>query len=155
MDLECTIQNIIPPTTDVKIKYRVMKERLLNKCGPNSAKDAEETRRKLESLHGDGTSPNKTTSTSNPLLTAPQAEFAAYAVNNAIAQQVWANDRTMNHRLTDTALKNNVMLALATSVFPPYSILAQRYCQTDHANKTWVDLRQDTVLIVTNNPTGT
>ena len=58
----------------------------------------------------------------------------------------------MNHRPTDTALKNNVMLALATSVFPPYSILAQRYRQTDHANKTWVDLRQDIELIVTNNP---
>ena len=52
-DLERTIQNIIPPTTDVKIKNRVMKERLLNEFGPNSAKDAEETRRKLESLHGD------------------------------------------------------------------------------------------------------
>ena len=40
------------------------------------------------------------------LPTAPQAEFAAYAVNNAIAQQVWdtlyPNDRTMNHRPTDT-----------------------------------------------------
>jgi hypothetical protein len=29
-----------------------MKERLLNKFGPNSAKDAEETWRKLQSLHG-------------------------------------------------------------------------------------------------------
>ena len=94
-----------------------------------------------------------------PLPTAPQAEFATYAVNNAIAQQVWDTlhpiDRTINHRPTDTALKNNVMLALATSVFPPYSILVQRYRQTDHANKTWVDLRQDIELIVTNNPTGT
>ena len=29
-----------------------MKERLYNKFGPNSQKDAEETRRKLEGLHG-------------------------------------------------------------------------------------------------------
>jgi hypothetical protein len=35
------------------IHYRVMKERLCNKFGPNSQKDAEETRRKLEGLHGD------------------------------------------------------------------------------------------------------
>ena len=134
-DLERTIKNIISPTTDVKIKYRVMKERLLNKFGPNSAKDAEETRRKLESLHGDHRgwdvylvaldslvevltkSPVRDTANNPvmepvpirphlpvPLPTAPQAEFAAYAVNNAIAQQVWANDRTMNHRPTDTAL---------------------------------------------------
>jgi hypothetical protein len=34
-------------------QYRVMKERLLNKFGPNSQKDAEETRRKIESHHGD------------------------------------------------------------------------------------------------------
>jgi len=62
----------------------------------------------------------------------------------------------MNHRPTNTAaLKNNVMLALASSVFPPYSILAQRYRKTDHTNKTWTDLRQDIDLIVTNNPLGT
>jgi hypothetical protein len=52
-DLERAIENIIPPTTNVITHYRVMKERLLNKFGPNSQKDAEETRRKLESLHGD------------------------------------------------------------------------------------------------------
>ena len=33
--------------------YRIMKERLLSKYGPNSQKDAEETRKKLEGLHGD------------------------------------------------------------------------------------------------------
>ena len=52
-DLERAIEKIIPPTTNVMIHYRVMKERLLNKFGPNSQKDAEEARRKLESLHGD------------------------------------------------------------------------------------------------------
>ena len=52
-DLERTLENIIPPTTNVMTQYRVMKERLLNKFGPNSQKDAEETRRKIESLHGD------------------------------------------------------------------------------------------------------
>jgi hypothetical protein len=53
MDLERTIQNLIPPTTDVRVKYRAMKERLLNKFGPNSAMDAEETWRKRQTLHGD------------------------------------------------------------------------------------------------------
>jgi len=52
-DLERTIQNLIPPTTDVRVKYRAMKERLLTKYGPNSAKDAEETWRMLQGLHGD------------------------------------------------------------------------------------------------------
>ena len=52
-DLERAIENIIPPTTNVITHYRIMKERLLNKFGPNSQKDAEETRRKLESLHED------------------------------------------------------------------------------------------------------
>ena len=52
-DLERAIENITPPTTNVIIHYRTMKERLLNKFGPNSQKDAEKTRRKLESLHGD------------------------------------------------------------------------------------------------------
>ena len=52
-DLERAIENIIPPTTNVMIHYRIMKERLLNKFRPNSQKDAEEIRRKLNSLHGD------------------------------------------------------------------------------------------------------
>ena len=52
-DLERAIENITPPTTNVMIHYRSMKEKLLNIFGPNSQKDAEETRRKLESLHGD------------------------------------------------------------------------------------------------------
>ena len=38
-DLERTIENIIPPTTNIMTQYRVMKERLL---GPNSQKDAED-----------------------------------------------------------------------------------------------------------------
>ena len=52
-DLERAIENIIPPTTNVMIHYRITKERLLNKFRPNSQNDAEETRRKLDSLHGD------------------------------------------------------------------------------------------------------
>ena len=52
-DLERAIQNITPPTTNVMIHYRVMKNRLRNKFGPNFQKDAEETSRKIESLHGD------------------------------------------------------------------------------------------------------
>jgi hypothetical protein len=52
-DLERAVQNIMPPTSNVMTHYRVMKERLLSKHGPNSQKDAEETRKKLEGLHGD------------------------------------------------------------------------------------------------------
>ena len=44
------------------------------------------------------------------------------------------------------------MLALGSSIYAPYSILAQRYRQTDHANRTWSDLIE---LIITNNNTGT
>jgi hypothetical protein len=47
------------------------------------------------------------------------------------------------------------MLALGSSIFPPYSILAQRYRQNDHANKTWTDLRMDINSIITNIITGT
>ena len=47
------------------------------------------------------------------------------------------------------------MLALESSIYAPYSILTQRYLQTDHANKTWTDLRQDIELIITNNNIGT
>jgi len=49
-DLKRSIQNIIPPTSNVMTHYRVMKERLLSKHGPNSQKDAEEPRKKLEGL---------------------------------------------------------------------------------------------------------
>jgi hypothetical protein len=52
-DLERAIQNIIPPTINVMTHYRVMKERLLSNRDPHSQKDAEETRKKLEGLHGD------------------------------------------------------------------------------------------------------
>ena len=52
-DLERAVQNITPPTSNVMTHYRVMKERLLSKHGPNSQKEAEETRKKLEGLHGD------------------------------------------------------------------------------------------------------
>jgi hypothetical protein len=52
-DLERAIQIIIPLTSNVMTHYRVMKERLLSKHGPNFQKDAKETRKKLEGLHGD------------------------------------------------------------------------------------------------------
>jgi hypothetical protein len=94
-----------------------------------------------------------------PAATATLADYAAYANNDANQQQAWnllhPGDKTMNHRPTDNAIKNNVMLALGSSVFTPYSILAQRYRQTDHAMKTWADLRQDIELIINNNVTGT
>ena len=40
------------------------------------------------------------------------------------------------------------MLALESSIYAPYSILTQRYLQTDHANKTWTNLRQNIELII-------
>ena len=95
-----------------------------------------------------------------PPGTASLTEFVAYAVNDANDRAAWnllhPIDRILNHcRPTDTAIKNNVMLALGSSIHAPYSILAQRYGQTDHANKTWTDLRQDIELIITNNNIGT
>ena len=61
----------------------------------------------------------------------------------------------MNHRPTDAAIKSSVMLALGSSIYSPYSILAQRYRQNDHANKTWTDLRMDIESNISNNFTGT
>ncbi len=58
-DLERTIENITPPTTNVMTQYLVMKERLLNKFGPNSKKDAEETNERSRAFTetiADGTS---------------------------------------------------------------------------------------------------
>ncbi len=61
----------------------------------------------------------------------------------------------MNHLPTDDAIKSSVMLALGSSAFGPCSILAQRYRQNDHANKTWTDLRMDIESNITNNVTDT
>ena len=122
-----------------------MEERLLSKHGPNSQKNAEETRKKLEGLHGyhrgwnvflaahdslvEVLSKTPVRDTANnpvmqpvsirPLLPVPPptaniAAFIAYAAADAADQQAWdllhPNDKTMNHRPTDTAIKNNVML---------------------------------------------
>ena len=189
-DLERAIENIIPPTTNVMTHYRFMKERLLNKFGPNSQKNAEETRRKIEGLHGDHRgwdiylaavdslvevltkTPVRDTA-NNPVMqpvpdrphlpipptTANLADFLAYKNDDANAQRAWEllnpTDKPMNHRPTDVAIKSSVMLALGSSVFGPYSILAQRYRQNDHANKTWTDLRMDIESSITNNVIGT
>jgi hypothetical protein len=190
-DLERTIENIIPPTTNVITQYRVMKERLLNKFGPNSQKDAEETRRKIESLHDDHrgwdiylaaldslvevlTKTPVRDRSNNPIMqpvhirphlpvppvTATQAQFVAYAINDANEQQAWdilhPADKIMNHRPIDAAIKGSVLLALETSIFAPYSNLAQRYRQkNDHANKTWAELRMNIDTIITNKTVGT
>ena len=62
----------------------------------------------------------------------------------------------MNHRPTDTAIiKNTVTLALGQSSHTAYSSLAQRYQQTDHALRTWPDLRQDIESLVKNSDIGT
>jgi hypothetical protein len=140
-DLERAIQNITPPTSNVMTHYRAMKERLLSKHGPNSQKDAEETRKKLEGLHGDhrgwdvflaahdslvevlSKTPVRDTA-NNPVMqpvsirphipvpppTASLAAFIAYAAADAANQQAWEllhpNNKTMNHRPTDAAIRN-------------------------------------------------
>ena len=188
--LERTIENITPPTNNAMIQYRVMKDCLLNKFGPNSQKDAEETRRKIEGLHGDHRgwdiylaaldslvevltkTPVRDTS-NNPIMqpvpirphlpvppaTATLAQFVAYANDDANARQAWEllhpADKIMNHRPTDAAIKSWVLLALDTSIYAPYSNLAQRYRQNDHATKTWADLRMDIDSILTNKSVGT
>ena len=94
-----------------------------------------------------------------PLATATIAEFLTYRNNEANAQIAWdllhPNDKIMNHRPTDSAIKGTSMLALGSSTFPPYSNLAQRYHQIDHANKTWTDLRTDIESNISNNFIGT
>jgi hypothetical protein len=142
--------------------YRVMKERLCNKFGPNLQKDAEETRRKMEGLHGDhrgwdiylaamdtlvqvlSKTPVRDIA-NNPILqpvptirphlpipptTATLADVLVYKINDTNAQRAWEvlnpNDKYMNHRPTDAAIKSSVMLALGSPTFTPYSNLAQQ-----------------------------
>ena len=53
-DLSRTVENAVPTITNNKeAKYRKIRERLRDKWGPNSQKDAEELRRKLTNLQGD------------------------------------------------------------------------------------------------------
>ena len=108
-DLERSVQNI------VMMHYRVMKERLLSKHGPNSQKDAEETRKKLDGDHRgwdvylaahdslvEVLSKKPVRDTANnpvmqpvparphlpvPPVTANLAAFIAYAANDAADQQ--------------------------------------------------------------------
>ena len=60
----------------------------------------------------------------------------------------------MNHRPIDPAIKTIIILALGQSGFKHYSALAQRYQQTDHAIRTWPELRQDIESLVQNNNRG-
>jgi hypothetical protein len=189
-DLERTLENISPPTTNVITLYRVMRERLTNKWGPNNQKDATENKNKLASLHGDhrgwdvllasqdtilenlSKTPVRDAS-GNPVMepiptrphlprpppTANLVELLAFIANDTNDQAAWEllhpSNKIKNHRPTDEAIMSNVMLALGTSIFTPYSNLAQRYRQTDHAAKTWPDLRADIELIISNNSLGT
>ena len=58
-----------------------------------------------------------------PPVTATQAQFVAYVINDANEQQAWdilhPADKIMNHRPTDAAIKVSVLLALETSIFAP------------------------------------
>ncbi len=89
-----------------------------------------------------------------PPITSSLIELLAYLANDANDQAAWEllhpHNKVKNHRPTDEAIKRNVMLALSTSIFTPYSNLAQRYGQTDHATKTWTDLRADIELNIAN-----
>ena len=49
-DLDRWIENLSPGTTDVAVQYRAMVKRLLDRWGPTSEKDAEESRRKFASI---------------------------------------------------------------------------------------------------------
>ncbi len=49
-DLDRWIENLSPATSDVSIQYRAMVKRLLDRWGPTSEKDAEESRRKFASI---------------------------------------------------------------------------------------------------------
>ena len=52
-DLSRAVENAVPPITNNETKYRKIRERLQDKWGPNSQKDAKELRRKLTNLQGD------------------------------------------------------------------------------------------------------
>ena len=189
-DLDRWIENLSPGTTDVAVQYRAMVKRLLDRWGPTSEKDAEESRRKFASIAVDTFGADvflaaadtivdnlaKTLvrdTANNPVMEpvplrphlprphwhSPRAELAAYIQADEAAQAAWElqhpSNRPMNHRPTDNAIKNTIILALSQSSFTAYSSLAQRYQQVDHATKTWPDLRQDIESLIHNNPKGT
>ena len=87
------------------------------------------------------------------------AEYRAHFAADAAAQLAWEQqhpaDKVMNHRPTDEAIKEIVIIALAESQFIPYSTLAQRYQQTDHATRTWLELRRDVESLTQNSARGT
>jgi hypothetical protein len=89
-----------------------------------------------------------------PPVTATQAQFVAYVINDANEQQAWdilhPADKIMNHRPTDAAIKSLVSLALDTSIFAPYSNLT-----LIKLTKTWAELRMDIDSIITNKTVGT
>jgi hypothetical protein len=61
----------------------------------------------------------------------------------------------MNHRPTDTALKNIILLALGKSEITAYRALAHCYQQIDNALKTYTELHQDLNSLIKNDPIGT
>ena len=132
-------------------QYRVMKERLLNKFGPNSQKDAEETRRKIESLHGDHRGWDiylaaLVHDTSNnhimqpvpirphqpvPPVTATQAQFVAYVINDANEQQAWDILPSHRHRHQRLSLARIGNLHFRTVFQPCPTISTKRPCEQD------------------------
>lgn len=189
-DLDRWIENLSPATSDVAIQYRAMVKRLLDRWGPTSEKDAEESRRKFASIAVDTFGADvflaaadtivdnlaKTLvrdTANNPVMEpvplrphlprppwhSSRTDLAAYIQADEAAQAAWElqhpANRPMNHRPTDNAIKNTIIIALSQSSFTAYSSLAQRYQQVDHATKTWPELRQDIESLIHNNPKGT
>ena len=189
-DLSRAVENAVPPITNNETKYRKIRERLQDKWGPNSQKDAEELRRKLTNLQGDArgwdiylialddiiqvlAKTAKRDSANNPLLEPVplrpplprppinstlagfQAHFAADLANELAWDALHPAGAFQNHKPTDDAIKNIVIMALADSQHECYSSMANRYRQTDHATKTWPELRADVESMIQNNHKGT
>ena len=188
-DLSRAVENAVPAITNNEAKYRKIRERLQDKWGPNSQKDAEELRRKLTNLQGDARGWDiylialdditqvlaktvKRDSANNPLLEPVplrpplprppinstlagfQAHFAADLANEIAWDALHPAGAFQNHKPTDDAIKNIVIMALADSQHECYSSMANRYRQTDHANKTWSELRADIESMIQNNRKG-
>ena len=79
----------------------------------------------------------------NSTLAGFQAHFAADLANEAAWEALHPAGAYQNCKPTDDAIKNIVIMALAEFQHECYSSMANRYRQTDHATKTWPELRAD------------
>jgi hypothetical protein len=91
----------------------------------------------------------------NSTLAGFQAHFAADLANELAWDALHPAGAFQNHKPTDDAIKNIVIMALADSQHECYSGMANRYRQTDHSTKTWPELRADVESMIQNNHKGT